>query len=107
MAAHIQARLRLWIRIRSEGCAESQWVAVFDRGSLQLQEGEPQVQIDAIVNVRVEDEIALQDRELSFKNVGHEVFGDMAYFSRLFDAWNAALRGRSSSAAAVRDSPHG
>jgi hypothetical protein len=93
MASHVAAPLRLEIRIQSEGCTPSFWGADFQPGAVKLKEGQLD-DIHVALHIDFKESAALLEQELSWDNIMKHVYGDLAYFSKLFDAWNAAVRER-------------
>jgi hypothetical protein len=93
MASHIAAPLRLEICIQSEGCTPSVWSADFHPGTVTLKEGTLDG-LHVLLKIDFRQCAALLEQELSWENDMRRVSGDLAYFSRLFDAWTAAVRER-------------
>ena len=90
MAPHIDAPLRLEIRIRSEGCKPSSWLVVFEPGSVRVQQGEPHA-INVSLYMDFKECAALLEQKLSGENMMRQVYGDLSRFSTLFNAWNAVV----------------
>ena len=93
MAPHIDAPLRLGVRLESEGCEPLEWLADFESGAVTIEEREPTA-INASLHIDMEKSSAFLGQELSSDNIMHEVWGDLSRFSTLFDAWNAVVRKR-------------
>ena len=93
MASHIAAPLRLEIHIQSESCTPSVWGADFHPGTIRLEEGKLNG-LHVMLKIDFKQCAALVEQELSWEKDMRRVSGDLAYFSRLFDAWTAAVRER-------------
>lgn len=93
MAPHIDAPLRLEIRIESEGRKPSSWMVVFKPGFLSVKEEEPHA-INASLHIDFKECATLLERELSEENIMQQVYGDLSRFSTLFNAWNSAVKER-------------